>query len=280
MRYSALMSEDLSTGSSPASGMPLIGEGDPPPVELVNAHGSAKVILTCDHASGVIPRALGSLGLERARLRGHVCWDIGAAELGRALSAMLDAPLVLAGYSRLVIDLNRGLDDPTLVSVISDGAIIAGNRNVTAEDKARRADAFYHPYHDAIDGLIEGFESRGIAPAMIPLHSFTSFLNGRKRPWQFGILWRRDARIAKPLIERLRARAGLNVGDNEPYSGRNGCGYSLEAHAEARGLPHALLEIRQDLIETKEGATGCAGILAEALAGILDDPGLYRVRHF
>ncbi len=258
----------------------LIGEADPPPVEVVNEGGAAKVILTCDHASAAMPAALGTLGLDPAELGRHICYDIGIAKVGRALSAMLDAPLVLAGYSRLVIDVNRRLDDPTLISVISDGAIVPGNRNITNEDKARRIENIYHPYHQTIDRLTGASMERGVAPAIISLHSFTTSLNRYDRPWHFGILWRRDPRIAVPLMERLGANAGICVGDNQPYSGGNDHGISIESHAESRGLPHALIEIRQDLVETDAGAERNASLLADALGGILDDPGLYRVEHY
>jgi len=258
----------------------LIGEADPPPVEIVNEGGAAKVILTCDHASAAMPAALGTLGLDPAELGRHICYDIGIAKVGRALSAMLDAPLVLAGYSRLVIDVNRRLDDPTLISVISDGAVVSGNRNITAEDKARRIESIYRPYHQTIDRLTGESMERGVAPAIISLHSFTTSLNRADRPWHFGILWRRDARIARPLMERLAANAGICVGDNQPYSGGNDHGISIETHAESHGLPHALIEIRQDLVETDAGAERNAALLADALGGILDDPGLYRVEHY
>ncbi|MCZ6484029.1 MAG: N-formylglutamate amidohydrolase [Alphaproteobacteria bacterium] len=258
----------------------LIGEADPPPVEVVNEGGAAKVILTCDHASAAMPAALGTLGLDPAELGRHICYDIGIAEVGRALCEMLDAPLVLAGYSRLVIDVNRRLDDPTLISVISDGAIVPGNRNITNEDKARRIENIYRPYHQTIDRLSGELREQGVAPAIISLHSFTTSLNRYDRPWHFGILWRRDARIAVPLMERLGANAGICVGDNQPYSGGNDHGISIESHAESRGLPHALIEIRQDLVETDAGAERNASLLADALGGILDDPGLYRVEHY
>ena len=258
----------------------LIGEADPPPVEIVNEGGAAKVILTCDHASAAIPVALGTLGLDPAEVGRHICYDIGISKVGRALSAMLDAPLVLAGYSRLVIDVNRHLDDPTLISVISDGAIVSGNRNISAEDKARRIEKIHRPYHQTIDRLSGELMERGLAPAIISLHSFTTSLNRHDRPWHFGILWRRDPRIAVPLMRRLGANAGICVGDNQPYSGGNDHGISIETHAESQGLPHALIEIRQDLVETDAGAERNAALLADALGGILDDPGLYRVEHY
>ena len=258
----------------------LIGPGDPPVFEALNPDGGAPLLLVSDHASRAVPAALDGLGLKDGHFEHHIAHDIGAAGVTRLLAAQLDAPAVLAGYSRLVIDVNRRLDDPTLISVISDGAIVSGNRNITAEDKARRIENIYRPYHQTIDRLTGEFMERGVAPAIISLHSFTTSLNRADRPWHFGILWRRDARIARPLMERLAANAGICVGDNQPYSGGNDHGISIETHAESHGLPHALIEIRQDLVETDAGAERNAALLADALGGILDDPGLYRVEHF
>jgi predicted N-formylglutamate amidohydrolase len=280
MGYSAAMFESSQVSEPVQAPATLLGEADPPPVEVVNEGGAAKVILICDHASAAIPAALGTLGLGPAELGRHICYDIGIDAVGRSLSAMLDAPLVLAGYSRLVIDMNRRIDDPTLISVISDGAIVPGNRDLTNEDKARRIERIHRPYHQAIERLTDDLIERGAAPAMISLHSFTTSLNRHDRPWHFGILWRRDPRIAVPLMERLGANAGVCVGDNQPYSGGNDHGISIEAHAEKHGLPHVLIEIRQDLVETDAGAERNAALLADALGGILDDPGLYRAENY
>jgi predicted N-formylglutamate amidohydrolase len=158
----------------------------------------------------------------------------------------------------------------------SDGTAVPGNRGLSAADRAARAAALYHPYHDAIERRLDAFAARGASPAIVSIHSFTPVMNGFVRPWHIGILWDKDPRIAEPLIAGLRARGDLVVGDNEPYSARQPAGYTLLRHAEPAGLPHALLEIRQDLIDTPAGVEEWAGIVAAALRPILASPELYR----
>ncbi len=256
----------------------LLAPDEAPPFEIVNPDGSAPVLLICDHASRAIPRALDNLGLDEAALRRHIAWDIGAAEVARALAVRFDAPLILAGYSRLVIDLNRPLDDPTSIPVISEGTIVPGNRDLDPEEAARRADSLFRPYHAAIDDALGRFEAAGRTPALLSIHSFTPVFKGVERPWHVAVLWDRDGRIAQPLMAALRSDPELLVGDNEPYSARDPAGFTIESHAEPRGLPHVLVEIRQDLIDTHHGAAAWAERLGDALDGILADPALYRAR--
>ena len=253
----------------------LIGAGEPPPFHVLNPQGRARLLVVCDHASRRIPAALANLGLDELALGRHIASDIGAGDVARHLSAMLDAPAVLAGYSRLVIDCNRGLGDPTSILAVSDGEFIPGNQGLGDEDKAERARQFFHPYHDAIRRRLESFERREVVPAFIAVHSFTPIFQRVRRPWQIGILWDKDPRIPVPLIANLRAR-GLVVGDNEPYSGRAPADHTVDHHAEGGGMPHVSIEIRQDLVDHHEGAAQWAAILVEALAPILTDESLYR----
>jgi predicted N-formylglutamate amidohydrolase len=265
--------------SAPSAGVDaagLLGPDDPPPVEVLDPGGRAPVLLICDHASRAVPQRLGKLGVDDAALMRHIGWDIGAAEVTRHLVRRLDAPAVLSGYSRLVADCNRRLGDPSCMPEVSDGTEVPGNRGLTAADRAARAASLYEPYHDAIARRLDEFARRGVAPAIVSLHSFTPVMNGFVRPWHIGILWDKDPRIAVPLIENLAARGDLVVGDNEPYSAREPAGYSLLRHAIPAGLPHALLEIRQDVIDTAAGAARWAGIIADALEPILAAPELYR----
>ena len=282
-RYSAGMSGSASPASKepdrPQAASPL-GAGDPPAFEIVNPEGRAPFLLICDHASKTLPRALGTLGLEVRLLEQHIAWDIGASDAARWLSRRFDAPLVRAGYSRLAIDLNRALDDPTSIAQESDGVDIPGNRKLTAVARAARADALFRPYHGAIDAALGRFRARGAVPALISIHSFTPVMNGFARPWHFGVLWDRDPRIAVPLIENLRREPGAVIGDNEPYSARDPHGFSAAHHAGSHGYPHIEIEIRQDLIDTPARAAVWAERLARALGPILADPELYRVERF
>ena len=247
----------------------LLAADEPAPVELENEAGPAPFFLICDHATAFIPAALNKLGLDEAELARHIALDIGAAAVTRLLARQLEARALLSHFSRLVIDPNRWPEDPTLIPQISDGTVVPGNRDLGAEGVEVRKAAFYRPYHAAIEAEFEQRLARGETPALISMHSFTPVMRGAERPWQVGILWREDGRIAEPLIERLRRR-GLVVGDNEPYSAREGLGHTVEVHAEPRGLPCVLIEVRQDLIDTRQGAVEWAAILAEELRPVLD----------
>jgi predicted N-formylglutamate amidohydrolase len=239
--------------------------------ELVNPGGDLSIILICDHASNAVPKEYGTLGLGPGEFARHIAYDIGAADVTRTLSAALNAPAVLSRFSRLLIDANRGADDPTLVMKLSDGSIIAGNAKADAAQIARRIARFHQPYHEAIASLIDEALAKGLTPALISVHSFTPVWKGRKRPWQYGVLWDKDGRIAQPLLARLRKESGLAVGDNEPYSGELE-NDTLNRHGTRRGLPHVLIEIRQDLIETQAGAQKIAGFLTDVLRDVLKDP--------
>ena len=258
---------------------PLIGSGEPGPVRILNENGSARLLLVGDHVSNRIPASLDRLGLENSVLQEHVAYDIGTRKLITHLSQHLDAPAVLAGYSRLVVDLNRGLTDPTVIPEVSDGIPIPGNRGLSREDRAQRIHCFYTPYRLAVDDMLYRMRERGIVPAFISIHSFTPQLADRKhRPWQIGLMWDKDPRIPVPLLKRLRAHPqNIVVGDNEPYSGKHAADYTIDHHAEAAGLPHVSIETRQDLVDTEEGAEHWASILHDSLREILADPDLYRL---
>ena len=247
---------------------PLIVRGDPPPYEVLNPEGKTSVLLICDHASRAIPKALNHLGIDKDALKTHIAYDIGAADVTRLLSKRLDAQAVLAGYCRLVIDLNRYPGHPDSILDVSDGIVVPGNLGLSEEARTQRADAFFWPYHDAVTNLMARLRRRGPAPALFAVHSFTPSLDGEDRHWDVGVLWNRDPRLALPLIQRLEEHDHLNVGDNKPYSGRDKA-YSIDVHAQAAGLPNCAVEIRQDHLETPQGAARWAEIVGEALAEIL-----------
>ena len=244
----------------------LLAADEPAPFSILNPAAGKPLLLVCDHASRVFPRALGDLGLDPLARRCHLALDIGAGALTAKLSESLGATAVLAGYSRLVVDCNRDLLDPGAFLEFGDGIDIPGNRNLRPEQKAARAEAIYWPYHRAIDAEIKRLAGEGRSPAMIAIHSFTPVLDGVSRPWEFGILWDADPRIADILMRKL-AGSGFVVGDNEPYSGRAPQDFTVDNHAEAAGLPHAGIEVRQDLIADDAGVARVAGILH----GIIDN---------
>jgi predicted N-formylglutamate amidohydrolase len=258
----------------------LLGPDDPPAFAIVNPEGQAPVVLVCDHASNAIPRALNQLGLGPKELGQHIAWDIGAAQVARRLAARLDAPAILGGYSRLVIDCNRSPGDPTSIAEVSDGIFIPGNRNLDDAGAEARLNEVFWPYHHAItQALAQRWRhGHGQAPALIAIHSFTPVMSGFRRPWQLGVLWNRDPRLAEPLLTRFRAYPDRCVGDNQPYSGRE-VGFTMDTHGGAAGLPHVEVEIRQDLIADDLGCAVWAEIIGDALAGVLRDQSLYTVQH-
>ena len=267
-------------GATPGAGGGLLGPDDPPAFEVLNPEGTARFAILCDHASNRVPRALDSLGLSPAELERHIAWDIGAAAITRRLAAHFDAPAVLAGYSRLVIDCNRRLEDAQSILSRSDGTAIPGNRSLTGEDAAARAEACFEPYHRACTAVLDGMEARGgEVPPVVMMHSFTPVMNGALRPWHAGVLWDGDdGRMALPLLHALRARDGLHVGDNEPYTGTSPHGYTMPTHAARHGRANVQIEVRQDLVADEPGIERWSGILIEALTGVLADPSLYTHR--
>jgi predicted N-formylglutamate amidohydrolase len=231
-----------------------------PCFELVPATRDVRLLLLCDHASNAVPAGYGGLGLVPRLFETHIAYDIGAAVVTRALAQAFGAAAVLGSFSRLLVDLNRGADDPTLVMKLSDGSIIPGNRDANAAEIAARIAKFHAPYHAAITAEID----RVGAPVLISLHSFTPAWKGQPRPWEVGVLWDEDGRLARPLMMKL-AEAGFAVGDNEPYSGALE-GDTLNQHGTRRALPHVLIEMRQDLI----GDEGKALAFASRIKPVLD----------
>jgi predicted N-formylglutamate amidohydrolase len=227
--------------------------------------GDKAPLFLCDHAANALPPGYGTLGLEAALFQTHIAYDIGAAHVTRALAAAFGAPAILGIYSRLLIDLNRGPDDPTLVMQLSDGSIIPGNRGVSAQERDRRIMQFHAPYHQALAAEI----LRLGRPPLVSLHSFTPVWKGEGRVWEVGVLWDQDDRLARPLMARL-AEAGFTVGDNEPYSGALE-GDTLNRHGKQAGLPHVLLEMRQDLIGDETAARTFAARLKPILDSALAD---------
>jgi len=245
------------------------------PYSILRPRTECSVLLVCDHASKQVPATLSGLGLSPAQIGRHIGWDIGAAEVTRHLSRRLGVTAVLSGVSRLVIDCNRSLDDPTSIPDRSDGVMVPGNRRLTPKGRNRRAADWFHPYHEAIATQLERLErNRGVA-TVVSIHSFTPIMDGRRRPWSIGVLWDRDPRLAPATIAALRQK-GHAAGDNEPYSGS---GFTIDTHAVAYGRPHVTFEIRQDLIAEPSGAAAWGRHLAEILVPQLERPEL-RKRKF
>lgn len=244
------------------------------PVETVAATRPRGIIIVCDHARNDVPPEIGSLGLADTEMRRHIAWDPGARDVTLDLARRMEAGAVLSTFSRLVIDPNRGEEDPTLVMRLYDGTIVPGNARIAEAEVARRLECYHRPYHAALDAAIDAELAAGRTPVLISVHSFTPRLKGGGiRPWHVGVLWDGDGRIARPLIERLERESGLVVGDNEPYAGqlRGDC---MWRHGTARGIAHVLIELRQDLISEVRTACDWAGRLAPVLEDVLESADL------
>lgn len=254
------------TGNAPATRddlLDFIAVEHIPPADRQGA--MRDTVLVCDHASNAVPPGVAPLGLPDEDMRRHIAFDPGARGVTLGLARRLGAEAVMSTWSRLVIDPNRGEDDPTLVMRIYDGSLIPGNRQVGEAEIARRLDALHRPYHRAVDRALDDAAARGGAPALVSIHSFTPQFRGRPpRPWHVGLLWDRDDRLLRPLLRQLRAEPGLVIGDNEPYSGEL-VGDSMFVHGTSRGIAHVLIEIRNDLIATEAGQEEWAGRLAPML---------------
>ena len=263
--------------NSPPDRFPPILRGAP--YDIFNAEGEHEFIFVCDHAERSLPEEYGTLGLPERLFEEHIAYDIGAADITHRLATRMNATAILSRFSRLLIDPNRASDHEGLIPTHSDGVDIPGNLAVDAQERARRKSAYYDPYHHAIDRVIAERRARDIVPAVIGIHTFTPIMQGAGRPWEAGILWNRDPRLANPLLEILRRDPALTVGDNLPYSGKL-LAFSLDHHGGDHGLPNVVVEIRQDLVDTTDKAYAWADRLAQALVEIEQDRRIFKVEHY
>ena len=250
------------------------------PFDIVEGDRKRGIVLLADHARRDLPDDYGSLGLPAAEFDRHIAYDIGVETVTRELASLLGVPAVLANFSRLLIDPNRGEDDPTLIRQLYDGTVVPGNYPLAPEERERRLDSFYRPYHDAVGAMIASVaQASAKAPFIFSVHSFTPVMQGIQRPWHVGILWDRDERVARPLIDMLAEDKTLIVGDNEPYDGALR-GDTMFRHAIVNGFAHALIEIRQDLIASGKDALAWADRLAPIVDAIDRRPDIHVVKMF
>lgn len=249
------------------------------PVLRIEGARDAGVLFLCDHASNALPPEYGDLGLPGFEFQRHIAYDIGAAAMTRALARSFGAPAVMTTYSRLLIDPNRGGDDPTLVMRISDGALIPRNARVDAAEIDARRRRFWQPYRTAVSEVLDDMLAAGPVPAIVSLHSFTPAWRGVARPWHVGVLWDVDPRLAQPFMAALAASGEYIVGDNEPYDGALE-GDTMDTHSTRRGLAGMLIEVRQDLIAQEAEAVAWARRLEAALRPVLAQPEAHIIRHY
>lgn len=254
--------------------MPQTVTTDPAPVEVLRAQGRAAIVITCDHASRATPVGLGTLGLGEHELARHIGWDIGAADIARHLSARWDAPAILSGVSRLVIDCNRHLDDPASIPAISDGVTIPANASLDDAARRDRQMRWFWPYHRAVEAIVGERMDAERPPVIVSVHSMTDTMRGRFRPWEIALSSHEDRRLTDPVLAALRTVPGLTVGDNQPYNLDPAEDYSTPAHALRHGLHHVQVEFRQDRVATRPDAERSAAIFAAAL-----EAGLAAIGH-
>jgi predicted N-formylglutamate amidohydrolase len=257
---------------------PLLAPDEPPPFEIINAGGRSRAIVTCDHATNRMPRALGTLGLSPEQLELHVAWDIGAAVMAERLAQILDAPLIRSGYSRLVIDLNRPLASPASIPPQSEVVRVPGNEDVAPEEAAQRKAELFHPYHEALGQLLDERIERAEVPVYIAMHSFTPVYFGEARHVEVCVAWRRDDRVARLVLPELEAEGRWKVVANDPFVITLAGDYGIPYQAEARGLPCVMIELRQDLVGRDEDARAWGERLASITGPLLGDSSLRERR--
>jgi predicted N-formylglutamate amidohydrolase len=240
---------------------------EPPPFELVNATGRSELVLICDHADNRIPSSLQRLGLSIDLLSSHIAWDVGAADLARALSKRLDATLVLANYSRLLIDCNRHPAASDSIPVVSDGNRIPGNEQLSDEDRALRLETLFQPYHQEISRVLESRTQR--RTRVVSVHSFTPVLAGTERPWSVGVCYNQSEHWASQWIAALESRIQEQIGDNQPYAIEREIDYTLPVHCEAQQIPCIMLEVRQDQIADSSNVQRWCELLAQCWLGMV-----------
>lgn len=240
----------------------------PEAVEVLNEHGHSDIVLLCEHASNHMPAEYGQLGLDAGHLQRHIAWDIGAAEVTRLLSARLDAPAFLSGYSRLLIDLNRPLDTQGSIPVVSEDTGIPGNVGLDADERTRRAEIMFTPFHDQVAAHLDRREKTGRQTRIVTIHSFTPVFLGVARPWHAGVLHDRARDLAEAILSGLRTDAALNVEANVPYVISRDADYAVPVHGDDRGIQAVLIEIRQDLLSNRAGIEEWADRLAAALPAL------------
>jgi predicted N-formylglutamate amidohydrolase len=227
---------------------------DSPAVWIENEQGKTPVLLTCEHATNIIPEQYNKLGLDDEIVNSHRAYDIGSLELTRHMSKTLDAPAIFAGYSRLLVDINRDFDHPELLWDESDNVIIPGNKGLSQDDIKHRIDTYYMPFHSTLEGFIDSnFINKDIRPAIVSVHSFNRTHSGQTRPWDASVGYIGDNReLADPFLDYFRSK-NISVGDNEPYDLNIYRGVSVDLYGFSKGLPSLVIEICNDLLETEDG---------------------------
>jgi predicted N-formylglutamate amidohydrolase len=228
----------------------LLSQGEDPASLVLNENGASPYILICEHASNRIPKNLANLGLSAADLKRHIAWDIGAEGTARLLAKLLDAPLILQNYSRLVYDCNRPPEADGAIPEVSEVTQIPGNINLGTEARMLRIAEINRPFQNCIQDFLDSRAAQRRRAIPVSIHSFTRIYKGKERAVELGLLFDRDAWLANLLV---RSFPSINTQLNEPYGPKDGVMHLMNFHAAPRGLRHLMIEIRNDLIETERG---------------------------
>jgi len=261
----------LWTGRPRITAARLLSESDPNPVSAINPDGASRVVLTCEHAGNGVPGALGDLGLGEADLARHIAWDIGAAAIARRLAEIIDAPLVLQHYSRLVIDCNRPAHSDESIALASDGTTVPGNHDLSAAERDARRREIHDPFHRTVADLLDARAERDADPVLISIHTFTPALavDPDPRPWDMGLLYNRDDRLAR-IFDRVLddIEHAFGIAHNEPYSVCDETDYTIPVHGERRGINSLLLEVRNDHVHKDDGIGRWSDFLGAVLRAV------------
>lgn len=225
---------------------------DGPAAEVLNASGRGRVVLVCEHASNLVPVALGGLGASSEVLQSHAAWDPGALPVAVHMAGILDAPLVAARFSRLVHDCNRPPGAPGAMPERTEVHDIPGNRGLNAAACAARVREVYEPFHDLLDSVIAGRKALGLSPVLVTVHSFTPVWLGAPRRVELGILHDADPRLADAMLQVAANHTALLTERNAPYGPGDGVMHTVQRHALPEGLLNVMIELRNDLIRSPE----------------------------
>jgi predicted N-formylglutamate amidohydrolase len=258
----ALVKERTQMNDAPTS---LLAADEPQPVTVTNEGGRSPFVIVADHAGKYLPRRLQMLGLQEAECDRHIAWDIGAGAVCCLIGDALGAVVIRQNYSRLAIDCNRPPGSATSIVELSEFTSVPGNIGLSKAQIEARVREIFQSYHDRIADELDRRREAGRPTALIAVHSFAPVFEAAARPWHVGVLYNRDPRLAKVLMDLLRCEQGLVVGDNEPYSVTDASDYTIPIHGEQRDLHHVLIEIRQDLIADEAGQRRWAGLFAQLL---------------
>jgi predicted N-formylglutamate amidohydrolase len=231
--------------------------------------GGGSLLLVCEHAAKRLPRYLGTLGLSPADLERHIAWDPGALAVAAGVAKRLDGTLVAQRFSRLVVDCNRDPAAPDAIVTRAEGIAVPGNADLTDADRELRFSAVWQPFHDALTRVVDRRRQAARPTVLATIHTFTPTWHGVARPWHVGVISTDERSLADLVLDALSREPSLVVGDNQPYSAKDNVDYTIRRYGKDRGLPHVMIEIRNDLVASPEEQAAWADRLARVFRPLL-----------